>query len=419
MKAIVNLKSIDTIEQLAAFLAGSQRVAFCVPGDRGERYRMVEQTLLQFRYQQLDKKSKGVVIRFLMQITGYSRQQLTRHIQRYKRTGQVTCRSSAGNGFQRRYDDRDIRLIAEADERYDCPSGAVLRKYFERGYEQFGQQEYERLRQISVAHLYNLRKSKAYLRRTRTFTKTRPRVAAIGERRKPVTGGKPGFVRVDTVHQGDRYSEKGVYHINCVDEVTQYEAILSTEKISEAYLVPVLEQILDSFPFKILGFHSDNGSEYINYKVAKLLNKLNAKFTKSRPRHSNDNGLVESKNASIVRRHLGYAYIAQKQAERLNEFHVQHLIPFINYHRPCYFPSKEMTPKGKIKKRYRLEDMMTPYEKLKTIANAASFLKPGLTFERLDELAYAVSDDEAADQLNKAKERLFNDINEQDAIHAR
>ena len=204
-----------------------------------------------------------------------------------------------------------------------------------------------------------------------------------------------------------------------MDEVTQYEAILSTEKISEAYLVPVLEQILDSFPFKILGFHSDNGSEYINYKVAKLLNKLNAKFTKSRPRHSNDNGLVESKNASIVRRHLGYAYIAQKQAERLNEFHVQHLIPFINYHRPCYFPTKEITPKGKIKKRYRLEDMMTPYEKLKTIANAASFLKPGLTFERLDELAYAVSDDEAADQLNKAKERLFNDINEQDAIHAR
>ncbi|MFO0520296.1 MAG: hypothetical protein ACK515_07730, partial [bacterium] len=68
------------------------------------------------------------------------------------------------------------------------------------------------------------------------------------------------------------------------------------ERISEAYLLPVLEQLLASFPFTIRGFHADNGSEYINGRVAALLDKLHAEFTKSRPRRSNDNALAETKN---------------------------------------------------------------------------------------------------------------------------
>jgi hypothetical protein len=57
-----------------------------------------------------------------------------------------------------------------------------------------------------------------------------------------------------------------VYHINAVDEVTQWEAVASVEKISEACLVPALELILDGFPFRIKGFHSDNGSEFVNLR---------------------------------------------------------------------------------------------------------------------------------------------------------
>ena len=74
---------------------------------------------------------------------------------------------------------------------------------------------------------------------------------------------------------------KGVYYINAVDEVTQWEIIASVERISEAYLVPVLESILLRFPFVIRGFHSDNGSEFVNRIVARLLNKMLIRFTKS------------------------------------------------------------------------------------------------------------------------------------------
>ena len=147
-----------------------------------------------------------------------------------------------------------------------------------------------------LKQLRNLRKSKGYMSRRRAHLKTRAHKVRIGERRKPQPKGHPGYLRVDTVHQGDWDGHKGVYHINAVDQVTQFETVVSVEKISELYLIPALQQLFDILPFEVLGFHSDNGSEYVNYRVSELLEKLRIEFTKSRTRHSNDNALVECKN---------------------------------------------------------------------------------------------------------------------------
>lgn len=87
-----------------------------------------------------------------------------------------------------------------------------------------------------------------------------------------------------------------MYHINAVDAVTQWQVVGCASKISEAYLVPVLEAMLEQFPFMLLGFHVDNGSEYINHRVAQMLQKLRAEFTKSRACRSQDDALVEGKN---------------------------------------------------------------------------------------------------------------------------
>ncbi len=71
------------------------------------------------------------------------------------------------------------------------------------------------------------------------------------------------------------------------------------------------------------------GSEYNNYQVAKLLEKLRVEFTKSRPRHYNDNALAESKNAAVVRKHLGYAHIPQYCASFVNVFCAVILNPYV------------------------------------------------------------------------------------------
>jgi transposase InsO family protein len=303
-----------------------------------------------------------------------------------------------------------VALLAETDALHGTLSGPATVHLLQRAYALYGDPRYQRLAGLSVSHLYNLRAQAGYQATRGVWTKTKGVSVAIGLRRTPAPEGRAGFIRIDSVHQGDFDGLKGVYHINAVDCVTQFELVASCERISEAYLLPALESLLQDFPFTILGFHADNGSEYINHTVARLLEKLRVEFTKSRPRISNDNGLAETKNAAIVRKHLGYAHIPQRYASAVNAFCRQFLNPYVNFHRPCFFAHTITDRKGRIRKRYRFEDMMTPYEKLKSLPNAQDFLKPGMSFQALDAYVAATSDNQAAQQLNQARARLFQSI---------
>ena len=201
----------------------------------------------------------------------------------------------------------DIRLLAEVDEAFGQMSGLATCELLRRQHEVFGDERFERLAGISNSHVYNLRASKTYVTKRTVWTKTRAATVGIALRQAPDPQGKPGHLRVDTVHQGDRNGVKGLYLVNLVDEVTQYEYVGAVRGISERFLVPLLEAVVSLFPFAVAAFHTDNGSEYINHRVAALLNKLHIrKFTKSRARHSNDNALVEGKNAHVVRKWFGH-----------------------------------------------------------------------------------------------------------------
>jgi len=406
----MNDNQMRTLDQLRAFLEGTLAVDFSVVAN--ERYDFITRTVRRFGYARLRRTEKGVVLRFLGRVSGYSRQQLTRLIGRTRRPGPLLKQYPAQRqGFTRTYTDADVLLLAHTDTLHGTLSGPATKKLMERACEVFGEHGYERLATISVAHLYNLRKRSGYQRHRRVWTKTRPVSLPIGERRAPAPNNQPGYLRVDTVHQGDQDGVKGLYHINAVDCVTQYEAVATCERISEAYLIPVLEALLQSFPFAILGFHVDNGSEFINRHVAELLNKLLIEqFTKSRSRHSNDNAQVESKNGSIVRKHFGYSHIPQRFARLVNALCHDYLNPYVNFHRPCLYAETITDAKGRQRKRYPYKLMMTPYEKLKSLHHAQQFLKPGITFQQLDAQATAMSDNDAAQRLNDARTTLFKTI---------
>lgn len=403
---------LKTLAQVRAFLDGTQAVEFSLHNQQS-RYDFIRRSLIRFRYHQLSKPDKGLLLSFMSHVSGYSRIQVKRLTKVWLERGSLQPRFSAGNGFTRKYTDADQRLLAKLDELHGTLSGPATKKLCERAWQLFGLADYQRLAGISVAHLYNLRRARIYQRSRRHFEKTRAKPSTIGERRKPQPNGLPGYIRVDTVHQGDQDGVKGLYHINAVDEVTQFEVVCAVEKISERYLIPVLEQLLDQFPFVILGFHADNGSEYINQHVVKLLKKLLIELTKSRARQSNDNALVESKNGSIVRKHLGYAHIQQHWAPLVNQFHHNYLNPYINYHRPCFFPVIKTNAKGKQVKTYPYDAMMTPYEKFKSLNNANQHLKPDISIHQLDAIALSINDNEAAKRLKDAKQQLFKTISEQ------
>ena len=214
--------------------------------------------------------------------------------------------------------------------------------------------------------------------------------------------------RVDTVHSGDRDGEKGAYVINMVDEVTQYQQLAAVPRITEHFMVPVLEALVGAFPFRVLGFHADNGSEYINHRVAEMLNKLHVEeFTKSRPRRSNDNALVESKNGNVVRRWLGHSHIPERLAPQTNAFLRDHFSPFLNHHRTCLFAVEVEGTDGRRRRKYPQALVMTPYEKLGSLPGADAFLKTGITFEQLDAAAHAVDSLEAGQEVQRARRALF------------
>jgi len=181
MNTIMNIDKLSKIEQVEDFLSGSQPIIFTVASTKDARYKWIQATLIKFRYRQLRKREKGVIVQFLSKITGYSRQQLTRLIKQYVSRGKIVRRQKTVKGFQKKYKAIDIVLLVKMEERHNQPNGAAVKKLCER-----------------------------------------------------------------------------VYHVNAVDEVTQFEVVISVSKISEHYLIPALKKIMEAFPFKIRGFHSDN-----------------------------------------------------------------------------------------------------------------------------------------------------------------
>ena len=393
-----------SLEQIQAFLGASGEVQFRARV-REELYGWVEQTLRAQDYPRQGRAAKGLLRRYVAKLTGLSRAQTGRLIRLYQQGQAVKPRAYRRHRFAHSYTSADIALLAEVDEAHETLSGPATQKILYRELHDYGDARFARLAALSVAHLYRLRKSRTYRHRRVAYQPTRPTQVSIGERRKPDPQGRPGYLRIDTVHQGDLDGVKGLYHINAVDEVTQWEVAGATAYISEAWLMPVLEAMLAQFPFRIRGFHSDNGSEFINTNVANLLNKLLIEQTKSRPRHSNDNGLAETKNGWIIRKHIGYGHIASEHAEAFDQFYREHFNPYLNFHRPCGVPEIITSPQGKQKRVYRW--YATPWEILRQVPDLARYLHPDVTIEQLEQQAQQKSDTQAAREMQQAKRKLF------------
>ena len=368
----LDIERLRTLDEVRDFMAGSAPVDFRFM-ERADAYGFVRRFLVRSRYIRLSRFEKGLMRRFLMKVTGFSRAQVARLISQYRETGRIEDRRRGPKRpFPRRYTKADIGLLAEVDETLGGLCGAVTRRMMQRQYEVFGDARFERLAGLSNSHLYRLRQSVTYRRRRLTMTKTRPAQVSIGERRKPRPDGRPGFLRVDSVHQGDLFGEKGLYEINLVDEVTQYEFVAAAEGISERFMVPALQGSIEAFPFVVKGFHVDNGSEYVNHRVAALVN-----------------GFLRDV-----------------------------LAPFLNYHRPCHFPVETTDAKGRVRKTYPFDRVTTPYLKLKSLDGAAQYLRPGIIFEQLDQEATALDDLAAARTVNEALVALFTEIRRRDATVA-
>ncbi|MBM3815312.1 MAG: transposase family protein [Acidimicrobiia bacterium] len=410
MNVTMASKKVLSPDELRAFLQSTECIEF-KSADRAGRNAWVAGILQRYQYRRLGKEARGLVRQFLVKTTGRSMPQVTRLIGQYLRTGDVVAKPYRRSRFPALYTKTDIELLAKVDEAHQRLSGPATKRILQREYQVYGAPAFKRLSAISPSHIYNLRKSTTYLRRARVMGKTTPtRAVQIGERRKPRPNGKPGYIRIDTVHQPERDGAKSVYHINAVDEITQWEAVACVPFISEAYLVPVIHQMLEQFPFPLHGFHSGNGSEFVNHTVNQLLEKLRVEFTKSRPGRSNDNALVETKNGSVVRKHIGYGWLPPSHASAINDFYRDWFNPYLNFHRPCGFATQKTDGQGRPRKIYNV--YQTPLERFQSLSAGTRKLRPGLTLEALNRIAMSDSDTGWATKMQAAKLRLLDSFHQ-------
>jgi hypothetical protein len=408
----MNFLKLRTMAQLRQFVQGTQAVQFEPLADTSTRYGHVARVIAHFDYVQLGRADRSAVLRYLERTSGYSSAQIKRLVARLL-GGEVLRQRYVmpAQAYAQRFTDEDIVALAQVDRAFDTLSGAATTHVLWRQWHEYGDARFERLSTLSVSHLYNLRKSPRYERERvqRSKTTSSPRGSQIGQRRPPEPRGQAGFIRIDSVHQGDHDGIKGVYHINAVDIVTQWQVVVCVEHISHSFMGHAVALLIEQFPFTLKGIHADNGVEYINWRMLELMEDARIKLTKSRPRRSTDNALVEGKNGAVVRKMFGFAHIARSRAGLLNEFNQEHFNALNNLHRPCLFARLEDDPKkpGRIRKRYDARDAKTPLEKLASLPEALRNLKPGVTLKSLQAQARQQSDLQAAQARNAAWEKLI------------
>ena len=407
MNIIMNDSHIVSIGQVKESIKTTVVPAFSFDS-HGAAYAWISEVLDRFRYfdKRISKKEKNIIRMYIKRYTAYSRSQITRLILEKKTTGTLHYgKGKKKHQFKKIYTNEDARLLAEADNVYRRMSGLAMRGVFKDEYEVYGKKEYERLARISHGHFYRMRESRTYREHAMTVGRTIAVSRSIGIRKKPRPNDRPGFVRADTVHQGDLDGVKGVYHINLADEVTQWEILICVDSIGEDTMEYVLHEALNWFPFIILGFHSDNGGENINGSVGNLLQKLLIEQTKSRSGKCNDNALIESKNGSVVRKHMGYWHIPKYEARKINVFYRDCFNEFLNFHRMCAYPTVTVLENGRKIRKY--ETTMTPVQKLLSIPNVEQYLRDGVTVSDLKEKMLRKSHIDYTKIMHEMKQKLF------------
>ncbi len=177
---------------------------------------------------------------------------------------------------------------------------------------------------------------------------------------------KPGFLEADTVaHCGESLSGMFVYTIDTVDIATGWTEQRAVWGKGETGVLEQIKDIEKSLPFPLLGFDSDNGSEFLNYHLFRHFSKRSqpVRFTRSRAYHKDDNAHIEQKNWTHVRQWLGYERLDQPQiVPLLNNLYRREWRLFHNF----FCPSVKLIAKERIgSKTIKQHDKpKTPYQRI-------------------------------------------------------
>jgi hypothetical protein len=176
---------------------------------------------------------------------------------------------------------------------------------------------------------------------------------------------EPGFMQADTVaHGGDSMQGDFVYSLTLTDILSGWTENRATWNKGAHGVLEQIKDIEQVLPFAIQGFHSDNGSEFLNHHLYRyyVKRKEPIEMTRGRPRHGNDQAHVEQKNWTHVRLLLGFGRIDNPDlVPHINELYRASAL-FNNF----FCTNLKLVEKTKVGSRYKrkYDEPKTPYQRL-------------------------------------------------------
>jgi hypothetical protein len=177
--------------------------------DKEDLYARVNKRLRQLDYRQLKRSGRGLVRRYIAKMTGLSRAQATGLLGMYLRPEKVQPQPYRRRRFAERYTRAVAELLAAVDEAHDTISGPATRKILQGTHYDFKDAQYTRRAELSGGAVV-------------PHAQEPPIPAAVDElptnaahqdihwrAAPPKPNGQPGYLPVDTVHQGDQDGIKG------------------------------------------------------------------------------------------------------------------------------------------------------------------------------------------------------------------
>jgi hypothetical protein len=175
---------------------------------------------------------------------------------------------------------------------------------------------------------------------------------------------RPGFLEMDLVaHCGGSLSGDFIFTLQTVDILTTWterKAVMG--KGQKAVFAGILD-IEGKLPFPVLGYDSDNGSEFINDQLWRYCRERGIVFTRSRPYMKKDNAHIEQKNWPLVRKVLGYdRFDTARQLALINDLYDNELRLYLNFLQPSQKLAAKERFGARIRRRY--DGAKTPYQRV-------------------------------------------------------
>ena len=174
---------------------------------------------------------------------------------------------------------------------------------------------------------------------------------------------RPGFVEMDLVaHCGDTTEGQYLNTLTVVDVSTGWTECLPVFRHTQKAVFEAILDLRRRLPFPLLGIDSDNGGEFINDILYRYCLNEHITFTRSRPYKKNDQGHVEQKNWTAVRRNVGYdRFETLAELDLLRNIY-DDLRLYMNFFQPVLKLIGKIHADGKTIKRY--DQAATPFRRV-------------------------------------------------------